>query len=154
MLADPELDFKIPAVTVSVFDWMRQLSAALVWSVVGDFDSSIDWKEAYVWNSLYLQSPSPMTVLNAGLQVLINQGAEEHIESCKWESGWSSSPRSYPCEVYNFRVCFSPPFEQNKGREVAFHHQFYSCLNWYVWFTPSLETREILKRAVELQGGS
>ena len=154
LLADPELDFKIPAVNVSIFDWMRQLSAALVWSVVGEFDSSIDWNEAFVWSSLNLQSSAPMSVYDVGLQVLINQGSEEHIESYNWEVGWSSKPKSYPPGIYNFRVCFSPPFEQDKGREVAFRHQFYSCLNWYVWFAPSLETREILKQAVNMISSS
>jgi len=147
-LADPELDFAIPSINVSVYDWMRQLSAALVWSVTGEFDSSIEWKEAYVWNSLYLQPSSPLSVYDAGLQVLMNQGSVAHIESFDWKPGWSSSPRAYPSEIYDLRVCFSPPFEQNKGREVAFRHQFYSRLNWYVWFTPSVKTREALRQAV------
>ena len=30
LLEDPELDFEIPAINVSVFHWMRQLSAALL----------------------------------------------------------------------------------------------------------------------------
>jgi hypothetical protein len=154
LLNDPELDFEIPAVNVSVFDWMRQLSAALVWSVVGDFDPSINWSQAFVWNSLYLQPTAPMSVFDAGLKVLTNQLTENQILGCAWEPGWSSRPRSNPPEVFRFRVCFSPPFEQIKGREVALHFQFYYCLNWYAWFTPSLETREILKRAVGMRGGS
>src|SRR5437868_3189578 len=40
LLANPELDFKIPKLNISVFDWIRQLSAAMVWRVTGEFDSS------------------------------------------------------------------------------------------------------------------
>ena len=150
LLEDPELDFAIPAVNVSVFDWMRQLSAALVWSVIGDFDPSIKWNEIFVWNSLYMQPTVPMTVVDASMKVLLNQFTEQQILSSVWEPGWSATPRKYPSEVFRFRVCFAPPFEQLKGQEVALHFQFYHCLNWFVWFTPTMSSRELLKRAVSL----
>lgn len=150
LLKDPELDFDIPAIGVSVPEWMRQLSAALVWSVVGDFDSSINWTDAFVWNSLYLQPTAPMSVVDISREVLANHFAEQQILSSVWEPGWSATPRSYPPEVFKFRVCFSPPFERNNGREVALHFQFYHCLNWFVWFTPSNDSRELIRRAVDL----
>jgi hypothetical protein len=31
---------------------------------------------------------------------------------------------------------------------VAIRHQFYGCLNWYVWFTPSQNTRKTLQHVI------
>lgn len=56
-LSDPELDFKIPAINFDFSGWIRQLTAALIWSGTGQFDDSIKWNEAYVFNEFYLQVP-------------------------------------------------------------------------------------------------
>ncbi len=147
LLADPELDFKIPKLNISIFDWIRQLSAAMVWRATGEFDSSIDWSKADIWNALYLQDSNSWQVLDIAWQAEINHASEQIIESSDWKLGWSSTPRRYPSDIYNLKMCFSPPFEQRKGVEVAFRHQFYSCLNWYVWFVPSHKIKMLLEEA-------
>jgi hypothetical protein len=148
LLIDPELDFKIPAIGVSVDGWIRQLSAALVWSVSGEFDSTIKWDEALVWNSFYLRTSRPMELLDIGWQVVMNQAAERSIERFDWKGGWSAYPRMYPSNIYNLSICFSPTLVQVIENEVAFRHQFYNCLNWYIWFAPSKKTRMVLEEAV------
>jgi len=85
LLANPELDFNIPKLNISVFDWIRQLSAAMVWRVTGEFDSSIDWSQADVWNSLHLQNSSPWQVIDLAWHAIINQASEQVIESFDWK---------------------------------------------------------------------
>lgn len=147
-LSDPELDFKIPAINFTPYAWICQLSAALVWSVTGEFDASIKWSEALVWNALYLQGPKTRELLDVLGLMMMNQIAESNIESFDWRLGWSAFPRKYPPEIYNFSICFSPTLVQKIELEVAFRHQFYSCINWYIWFTPSKQTREALEDAI------
>ncbi len=147
-LNNPELDFKIPAVNVSAYDWIHQLTAALIWSVAGEFDPSIKWSESLVWSPLYIENTGSMELIDRLSQLVRNQISERHIESFDWKTGWSAFPRAYPQEIYNFRVCFSPTLIQKIDLEVAFRHQFYGSLNWYVWFTPSQQTRQLLEKAV------
>jgi hypothetical protein len=146
-LVDPELAFEIPTVGISAFEWIRQLSASLVWSVRGEFDPSIRWADALVWNSMYIQGPAQLEVKNAAALMVMNQLAEWNLESFDWKGGWSAFPRSYPRDIYNFSVCFSPTLVRQIENEVAFRHQFYSRLNWYIWFAPSTETRGLLEAA-------
>lgn len=69
LLNDEELSFDIPALNFGVHDWIRQLSAALVWSVTGEFDGSIEWKDALVWNSLYIEGTERKELTNLLFQV-------------------------------------------------------------------------------------
>jgi hypothetical protein len=146
-LSDPELDFKIPAIDFDFSEWIRQLSAALIWSVTGQFDDSIKWNEAYVSNEFYLQGPDTRPLSSVLSELLFSWIGTRHIESFDWKPGWSARPRAYPRELYNFSVCFSPTLVQEIEREVAFRHQFYATLDFYVWFVPSVSTWESLKEA-------
>jgi len=146
-LIDSELDLKIPAINFDYAEWIRQLSAALIWSVAGYFDPYVKWNEAFVWNPLYLQGPDRRELLNVLSDLWLNQISEWNIENFDWKNGWSAFPRSYPSELYNFSVCFSPTLVQEIENEVAFRHQFYGCLNFYIWFAPSGETRKLLQLA-------
>jgi len=147
-LSNPELDFKLPAINVSVYEWIKQLSAALVWSVVGEFDPAVKWDGSLVWSPLYVESTESMELIDRLSQVVRNQMAERHIESFDWKIGWSAFPRNYPPEIYNFKICFSPTLIQKIDGEVAFRHQFYGSLNWYIWFAPSQQTRQTLEEAI------
>jgi hypothetical protein len=148
LLSDAELRFDIPAVNISVAEWICQLSAALVWSATGQFDPAIKWTDALVWSPTFIEGPEGKNLSALLFQLALNELSEQNIEKFEWHAGWCAHPRSYPHDVYNFSLCFSPTLVSQIELEVAIRHQFYGCLNWYVWFTPSQDTRKTLQEAI------
>lgn len=115
--------------------------------MTGQFDDSIKWHEAYVWNEFYLQGPDTRPLLSVLSELSLNWIGARNVESFDWKPGWSARPRAYPRELYNFSVCFSPTLVQKIEREIAFRHQFYNTLDFYIWFAPSERTWELLRVA-------
>lgn len=152
-LIDPPegLDIVLPFFKsdVQLQTWVVQLTAALVWSIVGEYDPASQWQSAWSWSPHYVPTPEPILFQDAAKLALQRTIAQTEIDQrFTWWSGWSSKPRSYPPDIYHFALCFLSNPEEWDGKEVIFRHQFYDSLHWYVWFETSSNTKAILMDAV------
>jgi len=119
-----------------LFDWMRQVTAGLIYDVIGEYDTSIDWNTSGSWSPSFIDSPTSRTYKAADLYEefqLRSQFEQEILRGLKWFEGWSAKPRPYPKGIFRFQVHF-------EHREVLFRYRFYDQYSWYVAFQPSLQT--------------
>ena len=134
----------------NIYVWMRQLTAALVWSATGYYDREINWNKASVFSAQHSPESEPKTEEEAVELYIKNASIENTYNTLfTWSSGWSSYPNSYPPGIYNFQVSFLPDPSEWHGKEVIFRHQFYRQYNWYVGFAASTKTKQILRQRTQ-----
>ena len=140
---------------IDIKRWMRQLTAALIWSATGDFDESIEWDHAIAWSPEFVPGEGGLEIEQAGLKLQRLQATKTEImkTSTSWWYGWSAYPRGYPPDIYRFEVSFLPSqhfLQENSGLEIIFRHWFYSKFSWYVWFAVSEETKKNILNVVKI----
>jgi hypothetical protein len=147
---DLEIDLPYLKPEVRIRTWVVQLTAALVWSVVGAYDPDSDWQNAWSWSPHYVQTAGPVSFEDAAHTALKGKLVENKVEHLSaWWPGWSAKPRVYPPDIYNFKICLVPNPEDWDGKEVIFKHLFYGSTMWYVWFSTSQNTKDTLKDMLE-----
>lgn len=127
--------------------WIKQLTAALVWSAIGYYDPETDWDAALAWSRTYVRVIGPITASEARHRALDALGRELKLENeCSWSKGWSGKPDPYPADIFRFDVSFLP---QSEGENhIIFRHTFYDDIKWFVGFTTSPRTVQGLRKAV------
>lgn len=140
--------------TESVFSWMRQLTAALTWSVVGEYDPSIDWNGSEVFSPNYIKGDRGFSTDEGIEKIGSRRIRAESLNraALKWWPGWSSYPDSYPPDIYRFEISFCSMSNFNSyesNRSVMFRHRFYSQFDWYVINEFSEHTKIELQKIVQ-----
>jgi hypothetical protein len=147
----PESNFSLPYTqgTVRAEEWIRQLTAALVWSVTGKYNPKIDWDNAWAWSPNYFRTPGPIELEEYDRQYQKNKEMEEELNSFDWLNGWSPRPRKYPEDIYSFDICFLDKPQQwgSKKRNLWFKHRFYNKTS--IWFIGIMTPSEI-KGSIEI----
>ncbi len=129
--------------------WIKQMTAALVWSAVGDFDPETNWSDAWAWSPHFVRVNAPISVDQARERAIKSISAENAIDSnLVWLPGWSAKPKAYPSDIFRFQLSFVPQPTEWDGKQVIFRHVLYDSVKWYVWFATSTRTVEILREAV------
>lgn len=140
-LIDPPegLDQPLPYIEpiVNIRMWMRQLTAGLVWSITGNYEPSINWQQSIVWSPIFFPGSGPISIPEAVNKIQEWQQLEKSLDNGPWLKGWTSIPRGYPVEIYNFELGFLSTDESPNKIDVVFRHNFYNRLAWYVLFTTS-----------------
>jgi hypothetical protein len=158
LVVDPigELDTPLSHIdeTAKVKAWMRQLTAALVWSVVGEFDPSVRWDDAVVWSPEFAPDTGLLNIEEAKLRIERLQSIKSNINSLavQWWPGWSSFPREYPRDIYRFELSFIPSqylLRDESDTGIIFRHWFYSQFSWFVWFTAPQQVRLLIMNTVK-----
>jgi hypothetical protein len=139
--------------TAKAWNWMRQLTGALTWSVLGDYEPSINWDTAIVWSPEYVVDTGLLDIQQAGLRLdrLGSIKAEVDRIAVHWWPGWSSYPRRYPPDIYRFDVSLVPSqylLRNSSKFELIFRHCFYGQFRWYVWFTASKVIKTVISSAL------
>jgi hypothetical protein len=130
--------------TESMFGWMRQVTAGLVYDAIRAFDHRIDWDNTGSWSPSFVSS-LPGTKYDG--TNLYNEFRERSVwerdtlGSLDWFEGWSAKPRPYPKSIFRFQVHF-------EHREILFRFRLYSQYSWYVAFQPSVKTQRMLWQRV------
>jgi hypothetical protein len=141
LLADPPegLDGLIPYTRgpEPYGDWTVKLTAALVWSVIGQYEASSDWAGAWYWSVQYMKTPRRLTTE----EMVIRIREKRYIESLffgglRWMIGWSAQPRAYPNDIYRFDVATEED-QITRRRIVSFRHLFLDSHISYVRFACS-----------------
>jgi hypothetical protein len=127
-----ELDAKLAhlAPSINIRQWMRQLTAALVFNAIRGFDPIIQWDEALVSSPQWI--PAPAGPVERSF-LSRDEEIASRFESLDWHLGWLSGPTNYPSDIYRFEVHLAPV-------QVIFKHRFINSFTWYVGFETSEET--------------
>jgi hypothetical protein len=121
---------------IDIRQWMRQLTAALVYNAIRQYDPAIRWDEALV-ESPYWIPAKPGPIETGRLTDLLRKSfaKESEFESLGgWQPGWPSGPNNYPPDIYRFELnCAYAP--------IIFKHRFFNSYSWYVGFEASQKTK-------------
>lgn len=138
MLKNPTGEFrKLPKLAylppdVKMHDWIRQLTAALVYSATKTYNNSIIWDKIKVKSPDWIYTKGPETVNEDDAVPYFEEMRKNKnlMSNLSWKLGWSASPRPYPGSIYKFFVHLS-------SNEIIMHHIFYERFNWYAWMQAS-----------------
>ena len=110
--------------TLSLLDWVKQLTAALVWHVVGHPQTSVEWDYVEVYNP-YLYPEGSHSQVEGTKIILDNETRKAELDKLTWHRGWSAYPKPYPRDIFRFDLTFDvvePWHEAN----VLFRHVFFN----------------------------
>ncbi|MFW6009133.1 MAG: hypothetical protein ACOCP8_07710 [archaeon] len=123
---------------VNLNEWIKQLTAALVYSVINKYDPSNKFVEGFVFRPFWISD----RVINKGIENIVKnikrkKQFQEFLEECEWFKGWRSGKNNYPESIYKFYFSII-------DESMIFKHIFFKRFNWYVIFEAFVETREII----------
>ena len=152
-LIDPPDDLDIPLpyleLNTNIREWFKQLTAALIWSIVGRHDPNLQWDNASVGSLGFVETAGPITFQKAVSIRQKNANLERQFNEMQWYSGWSATPKSYPDDIYSFDLSFSENIVE--GVNVFFRHRFYYNTSvWYVLFKAPPEIVDTLVAATNI----
>ena len=131
------VDIKMPYIHLGkkvIQDWIKELTAALVWSLIGFYEPDLKWDESFVWSPGFFQSSGPFLLENAQQIIKGNNKLEQYYNDFTWYDGWSAFPKKYPADIYSFDVSFPKDKELPEADYLAFRHIFYNRTSvWYLW---------------------
>ncbi len=134
-------DTKLPKVIHfqgKINDWIKQLTAVLVWDATKHFDEVIDWNKATV-RSPNLSSSRYLEQISESGNVA--QKVSELGKKLAWIDGWSAHPKPYPASIYSFWLLFD-----YAESSVIVKHRFYNSYSWYVMFSASVSTIDAMQK--------
>jgi hypothetical protein len=111
--------------SANIYNWMRMLSAVLIWDALKGRDDSIEWKKVVVESPDFMQSKGQLKEHQAYTAVQRGQDMRSRYGAFMWEVGWSATLRPYPKNLYHFSMNLN-------GGDVTFWHTFYRTYSWYV----------------------
>ncbi|HSH02050.1 MAG TPA: hypothetical protein VLL52_05975 [Anaerolineae bacterium] len=132
--ASPDLGYPLPYFNNQneLKHWVRQLTAALTWSVIGQYEPAISWDNVIVWSPQFIPTDTALSQEEAINRILEKKRLKENLDDIDWLQGWSPHP-PWPQDIYRLGVTFLPVEDTDEEIAVIFHHTFYNSLNWYVW---------------------
>lgn len=127
----PDLAHLDPSVKMT--DWIRQLTAALVYSKIETTSNTISWSKATTWSPDWFptDSPGPITHHETVERIKLNQKQRVVLDKLDWRQGWSAYPRPYPNIIYMFHI------HVFLDKHIMIRHKFYNRYTWYVAFKAS-----------------
>lgn len=136
----PDVSFLKKPMNIS--NWIKNLTAAIIYDGVQYFDSNIKWSNIKCWSAEYLSSKVSKTD-NDKINLLVqHKEVKKSFEDKYWIEGWSAYPRKYPKNIYCFYLCI-------EDKEVTIKHHFYNSYDWYCWFKLSNTTLNKIKEKVK-----
>lgn len=136
-----------------LYKWMRQLTAALVWTATGTHDNGIEWSKAFVFCDRFIPESDTALMTLADVAHRLEHRREErrYIDrfASLWSAGWTPPNGQYPRDIYRFEVSLVPSCDLTDDGSlliVFFRHFFFGDQAWYVGFTTSRATKDELSR--------
>lgn len=130
--------------TADIPNWMRQLTAGLVYDALQHCDTSIRWDKATVLSLHYFEGPISTHLNEWSDQVEKKLPIIKSLESKQWQNGWSATPHAYPTDIYFFEFCITP-------NTTWFKHIFYKSYEFYVAFSNTPKTSLALTQKASTQ---
>lgn len=128
-------------------DWVRQLTAAVVWHVVGEPQSNVVWDAVEVYNP-YFYTGGPYQQDEGNKAVLDSEYKRLVLDDLTWHRGWSAHPKPYPRDIFRFDLSFDT-VESYSTANVTFRHTFFNGdVLFYVPIEFDRYNYEIIRSAV------
>lgn len=122
--------------SVKTETWIKQLTAALFYDALREFDPNNEFDKAMVFSPGWFRGESKMEAFQKDETLELQKQINDKMQNLNWEKGWPSGKRNYPAEIYNFELSF------DFCNEIIFRHQFLSAYTWYVLERTTNESRE------------
>jgi hypothetical protein len=146
---DSDLPYLDPAVPIDA--WVRQLTAGLVWSVVGEHDPLSRWDETNVWSQNFVRTDGPITSAEAVRLAVTDELRRQRLNDGHWYVGWAAMSRPYPRDIYRFDVRVDERSANTARAHIVFRHRFYNdTATWYAVTQVSDEAAASIARAARL----
>ena len=132
--APERLDVTFPYLetAVDLYQWIRYISAGLIWARIGNNPSGIDWSSAIVRSPNFIQSRGPLSHQKALEHAKLSARLNEMAESMGWVSGWYRKPKGYPEEIYQYSVSHFDDDSDGGMRNLIIRHTFYRNFTFYL----------------------
>lgn len=118
-------------------NWIRKLTAGIMYNGIGCFDDSINWETIDCWSTEYFDSKLSSNQKDK-LNLLVKYDEfRKWLDAKTWIKGWSAYPRNYPTDIYSFYFCF-------EFGDITIKHCFYKNYNCYASFKTTSENKNIL----------
>jgi len=127
---------------VQMENWIRQLTAAIIYNAIRRYDPGNGFDQAIVFSPNWVSGKPTKKGLEIAQILKIQQRQEESLKQNNWQSGWASGGRNYPAGIYYFEVTFE------YSEEVVFRHHFFDSLLWYVAVRISEQSRNKILQKV------
>ena len=131
-----------------ITQWMRQLTAALVFDANKQNNTNANWQEAMIISFDIWDLKDPITPHQILQQYEDSVEFRRYYDSLLWIRGWSSYPKYYPEQIYKFFVHFD-----DQCSMATFKHIFYSQYTWFVRFYITENAKIHLMQKVETYHG-
>ena len=103
-------------------DWIIQITAVLVWDAIKYYEKEIDWNNSVFYSNNWLPSTKDQYVPLERIKEIDSR--EQNLRSLEktvnWKQGWTSRPKPYPNQLYEFYLSFN-----SDTKKVIFKHCFY-----------------------------
>ncbi len=127
-------------------DWIRQITAGLVYDATQKHDPSINWEQAFTHHANWYPGNGEGFEEEDGLRLLVDKTQKTQVwEELDWLKGWSAYSREYPSNIYRFYVYFAKP--------ILFKHVFFNSFTSHISFECSEAARKPLGHKVLVANG-
>lgn len=119
-------DIVIVSPKIGVDSWMQQMAAGLTFDALGRPSPEIDWASSEVYGSGWIYTADPNLFRQDDLrrQHTAIRDLDTIFGNVSWLPGWSSKPRAYPQNIYQFHYGFADNY-------MALKHIFYQNMSVY-----------------------
>lgn len=115
-------------------EWIKQLTAGILWDARHERDTLIDWDLVESWTPDIHPMPSQEYTREDVLKLMRTRFQTLDLTNrAKFVKGWSSEPKPYPADIYRFELMI-------ESRNVVFRHVFFDSFTYYV-VLPSIDSR-------------
>jgi hypothetical protein len=122
-----------------IYDWIRQLSAAIIYDAINKYDPSIPWENLRIFSQNWVPAQSANGLdLDKTIELFKKQEkGKVELDDLIWQDGWSAHPKPYPQDIYRFRFHFG-------NESIVLRHIFCNRFYWHIW----LPNNEHLKNSI------
>ncbi|HEX2909852.1 MAG TPA: hypothetical protein VH186_03520 [Chloroflexia bacterium] len=140
-LADKPVVHIKPGVNVGA--WITQITAALVYRAVGNFEPSINWEQVMCRGLNFIETGEALSQ-----QELVNWFEQKEtykvfLGKLNWKPGWYEPPYGYPVMLYRFDFAYT-----YKSKNLLIQHTFYNSYVFVVQIKINSQIKEAIKNHI------
>lgn len=122
----------------SIPEWIRQISAALMYKKLGYYEQSNNYTNSVVFDSTYYKSgQNGLSKEEYIKQYLDKKETVDSLEQLVWSNGWTSGKNNFPYQLYYFKYHIYDDL-------VIFRHHFFQNYLIYCMITINEASRNAL----------
>ena len=122
---DASYDSIILNQNINLSDWIKKLSAGLIFYKIKHFDSNNNFDQSFVFErNSYIAHDTPQSLLMFEKEYIRKIEFTKIIEDGNWFNGWNDKKNKYPETIYKFSYKFI-------GKRIIIKHWFFQQFTYY-----------------------